>query len=194
MTDQASLWQRFKKGDQDSLKSIYEDHADALFLFGKKLCNDEEQVYDYIHDLFVYIWENREKLGDPVIIRAYLLKSLRNRIIDDFRKSKNRDFSADVAVVKDTDLSKEEEWVAFETETKLNEQLNKALKNLTDRQREIIHLKFHQNLSYEEIGDILNINYQSVRNLAHRAISELRKYMSVFVLLSIGILMFCLKY
>ena len=177
------MWQRFKEGDKNSLKIIYEEHIDALFLFGKKLCSDEELVLDYIHDLFVYVWENREKLGEPVVIRAYLLKSLRNRIIDDFRKSKKINISPDISLVKDTELSKEEEWVAFETSAQINEKLGGAIKLLTDRQREIIYLKFNQNLSYEEIGDILGINYQSVRNLAHRAISELRKNMMVLLII-----------
>ncbi len=186
--NQATLWQRFKEGDKNSLKIIYEEHIDALFLFGKKLCADEDQVLDYIHDLFVYVWENREKLGDPVVIRAYLLKSLRNRIIDDFRKSKKINISSDISLVKDTELSKEEEWVAFETSAQINEKLGGAVKLLTDRQREIIYLKFNQNLSYEEIGDILGINYQSVRNLAHRAISELRKNMTVLLIILTALL------
>ena len=70
---------------------------------------------------------------------------------------------------------REDEWVAFETSTQQSEKLGLALKALTDRQREVIYLKFNQNMSYEEIGDILGINYQSIRNLAHRAITELRK-------------------
>jgi len=188
--DQASLWQRFKKGDKNSLKTIYEEHIDALFLFGKKLCTDDEQVWDYIHDLFVYVWESREKLGDPVVIRAYLLKSLRNRIIDDFRKNKKVNLNADISMVRDTDMSREDEWVAFETSTQQSEKLGLALKALTDRQREVIYLKFNQNMSYEEIGDILGINYQSIRNLAHRAITELRKNMVVLLLILSGVWIF----
>lgn len=71
--------------------------------------------------------------------------------------------------------------IAFETETGVSQKLQKAMKELTDRQREIIFLKYSKNLSYEEIGEILGINYQSIRNLTHRAVSELRKAMMLIV-------------
>ncbi|HRG20459.1 MAG TPA: sigma-70 family RNA polymerase sigma factor [Saprospiraceae bacterium] len=179
--DQAKLWQRLKQGDKSSLESIYEQNIEVLFQFSKKLCQDEERAMDHIHDLFVYIWENRAKLGDPAVIRAYLLKSLRNRIIDDFRKSSKFRTRSDSTEIQGSDLSREEEMIAFETETGVSQKLQKAMKELTDRQREIIFLKYSKNLSYEEIGEILGINYQSIRNLTHRAVSELRKAMMLIV-------------
>lgn len=180
--NQASLWQRLKNGDSNSLRQIYEENVDALFAFGNSICRDEQMTMDFIHDLFIYIWENRQKLGDAVAIRAYLMKSLRNKIIDDFRKKSKLNTNDDLSAVRDTELSREDEWLAFETEMLRNSRLNHALQYLTDRQREIIHLKYNQNLSYEEIGEILGIAYQSVRNLTHRAISELRKHMTVLIL------------
>lgn len=182
--DQANLWQRLKQGDKNSLETIYGEHIDILFQFSKKLCQDEEKAMDHIHDLFVYIWENRSKLGDPVVIRAYLLKSLRNRIIDEFRKTSKFRIGSDAGQIQGSDLSREEEMIAFETESGVSQKLQNAMKGLTDRQREIIYLKYSKNLSYEEIGDILGINYQSIRNLTHRAVTELRKAM----LLMLGIL------
>lgn len=182
--DQANLWQRLKQGDKNSLETIYGEHIDILFQFSKKLCQDEEKAMDHIHDLFVYIWENRSKLGDPVVIRAYLLKSLRNRIIDEFRKTSKFRIGSDAGQIQGSDLSREEEMIAFETESGVSQKLQNAMKDLTDRQREIIYLKYSKNLSYEEIGDILGINYQSIRNLTHRAVTELRKAM----LLMLGIL------
>ena len=71
----------------------------------------------------LFMWESREKLGDPVIIRAYLLKSLRNRIIDDFRKNKKSEPQRRHLLVRDTDMSREDEWVAFETSTQQSEKL-----------------------------------------------------------------------
>lgn len=186
--NQASLWQRLKNGDSDSLKQIYEENIDALFAFGRNICRDEQLTLDYIHDLFIYIWENRQKLGDAVVIRAYLLKSLRNKIIDDFRKKGKLSNDEDVSLVGDSQMSREEEWVAFETELQINNQLSRALQQLTDRQREIIFLKYNQNLTYEEIGEILGIAYQSVRNLTHRAISELRRHMTMLTLVTLCII------
>ncbi|MBK8701598.1 MAG: sigma-70 family RNA polymerase sigma factor [Saprospiraceae bacterium] len=176
--NQSELWDRFKGGDMKGLEQIYFENIDLLFHFGKKICPDEEVVSDQIHDLFVYLWENRAGLGQAVVIRAYLLKSLRNRLIDHFRKQGRHKTVGDVSTVKTLSESREDELISFETEAYKNAQLSAAMGQLTARQREIIYLKYTKNLSYEEIAETLGINYQSVRNLAHRAITELRRHLS----------------
>ena len=50
-----------------------------------------------------------------------------------------------------------------------------AMQSLSSRQREIVYLKFYENLEYQEIADLLTLNYQSVVNHVHRAIVKLRK-------------------
>ena len=57
---------------------------------------------------------------------------------------------------------------------KQKEVLLAALDELSPRQREIIYLRFYQNLSYEEIADIMDLNYQTSRNLLYKAIRSLR--------------------
>jgi len=65
--------------------------------------------------------------------------------------------------------------IAEETTTKKVEQLNKSINQLSDRQKEAIYLRYHQGLSVEQVAEVLNLNYQSTKNLLHRAILQLRK-------------------
>ncbi len=58
-----------------------------------------------------------------------------------------------------------------------------ALAQLSARQKEIIYLKFYQNLSYEEVSDIMNINYQVARNLLSQAIKTMKKILQKLPLL-----------
>jgi len=53
-----------------------------------------------------------------------------------------------------------------------------ALSRLTNRQKEIIYLKYYQNLSYEEVSEIMNINYQVARNLLYQAIKSLKSMLT----------------
>jgi len=69
----------------------------------------------------------------------------------------------------------------------INDQANKelaqkvfnAMKELSARQKEIIYLKLHQNLSYEEVSEIMNINYQAARNLVYQSIKVLKKIITI---------------
>jgi len=53
--------------------------------------------------------------------------------------------------------------------------LKKAIGKLNANQREILYLKFYNNLSYQEISEILNISYQTVRNYMSQALKALKK-------------------
>jgi RNA polymerase sigma factor (sigma-70 family) len=53
-----------------------------------------------------------------------------------------------------------------------------ALGRLSNRQKEIIYLKYYQNLSYEEVSEIMNINYQVARNLLYQAIKSLKSLLA----------------
>ena len=72
-------------------------------------------------------------------------------------------------------VSVEEEFVENETEIIRYRQLNMAMDTLSPRQREAIYLKFISELSYNEIGLIMKLNYQSARNLVFRALEKLRE-------------------
>jgi RNA polymerase sigma-70 factor (ECF subfamily) len=53
-----------------------------------------------------------------------------------------------------------------------------ALDQLSNRQKEIIYLKFYQELNYEEVSEIMNINYQAARNLLYQSIKSLKKLLT----------------
>ena len=63
------------------------------------------------------------------------------------------------------------------------QKLDAALSRIIDRHREIIHMKYYQQLEYEEIAQIMDLNYQSARNLVNRALIALRKEMLLIVTL-----------
>lgn len=62
-----------------------------------------------------------------------------------------------------------------ENEEKRTRVLN-AVKQLSPRQKEIIYLKYYQNLSYTQLEEVMSINYQVARNLLHQAMKMLKKH------------------
>lgn len=77
----------------------------------------------------------------------------------------------------------EEKWIRLEDESQQQKKLDQAMSRLSDRQREIIHMKYLQELDYDEIARIMDLNYQSARNLVNRAITALRKEMLLTVMI-----------
>jgi RNA polymerase sigma-70 factor (ECF subfamily) len=184
LTDEARHWESLKHGDTNALKALYAYYADALYQYGMVLCGDHDRVKDCIHDLFLSIWDSRRNMTIPSSGKAYLIVSLRRRIFD--KKSKMESLTTgidDPAEIRLTESDHETVWIANENSEEQNQKLSSALDRLSHRQREIIHMKYYQQLEYEEIGQVMGLNYQSARNLVTRALIALRKEMLAIVII-----------
>jgi RNA polymerase sigma factor (sigma-70 family) len=84
----------------------------------------------------------------------------------------------------DVEFNIETYLIDREIETESLQKLQSELDKLTKRQREAIFLRFTQNLSYEEIANIMAINYRSVVNLIHEAIKAIRQNWFIHLLSS----------
>ena len=72
-----------------------------------------------------------------------------------------------------------------ETDAEQKNKLKLAFQQLSDRQKEILYLKYYSEMDYDEITKIMDLNYQSARNLVSRAIAKLSKHISLSILIAI---------
>lgn len=184
-SDDTQLWQQLKLGNKNALESIFRNEADALANYGKKFTSDKELIADSLQDLFVELWRTRETIGQTDHIRKYLYVSFRRRLIKDLNKSlKTQTLDPETDLKNDISFSVENSWIENEETELRSKELSAAISKLSSRQQEILYLKFHSEMDYDQIIEIMGLNYQSARNLVTRALEALRKSMtSVLVLI-----------
>ena len=179
----SALWNQLRVGDEEAFSLLFEEYYGLLVNYGKTLMSEGDLVKDCVQDVFVDIWTYRHQLNDAIVVKAYLLSSVRKRIArlhqreHIFSKVKDVD-SLDFLF----DFSIEDRLIADESQAIKVEQLNRLINNLPARQKEALYLRYHQGLSVEQIAEVLNLNYQSTKNLLHRAILQLRKDFPISVL------------
>lgn len=175
--DDLILWNNLKNGDEKSFSMLFEKYYSDLVRYGNSLSPYEEKVQDCVQDVFTDIWIYRNGLQSSVVVKAYLLSSVRKRIArlnerdHIFRKSTSTDsiaFLLEFSV--ENDLIDDD----YATKEKVNH-LNNLLNNLPVRQKEALYLRYHQGLTVEQIADMLEVNYQSASNLLYRGLLTLRK-------------------
>jgi RNA polymerase sigma factor (sigma-70 family) len=178
-----ALWTQVRLGDEEAFSSLFERYYGSLVNYGKTLMTREDRVKDCVQDVFVNIWTYRYKLNEAIVVKAYLLSSVRKRIA---RLHGREHIFSNIKSIDSLeflfDFSIEDRVIADETTAKKVEQLNKSINQLSDRQKEAIYLRYHQGLSVEQVAEVLNLNYQSTKNLLHRAILQLRKDLPISVL------------
>ncbi len=176
VTDDAGLWDAFRKGDESAFGQIARRYYRSLFGYGIKFSRDREFVKDCIQDLYLELWAKRGSLGDTDFVKFYLLKSLRRKI---YRESTRRhwapeDAEPDWDVEMPVDESIEQKLIELETNEAQWQELNRELSSLPKRQQEVIYLKFFENIDNEAIAEVMSISRQAVANLIYRTIRELR--------------------
>ncbi|MBR7066357.1 MAG: sigma-70 family RNA polymerase sigma factor [Prevotella sp.] len=156
---------------------LYDKHIDNLFAFGSRFTTDREMVKDCIHDVFVKLFAKGEALNAVENLESYLYISLRNRINDEFRRNLHL-CDNEINDLCMRPLVEAEEYHAekMERQMALTSSIERYFNKLSPRQRQIINLYYLEQRKYDDICQIMGINYQSVRNLMHRSISRLRKY------------------
>lgn len=169
------LWNTFREGNRDAFARIYNLYINDLLSYGYRITSNRQLIKDSIQDLFLHLWLHRENISETDSIKYYLFRSLRNRIIKNIEKQDIQPETAE-SILENIigDLSFEDTLVAEETQFEQISSLRQAIGKLSKRQQEVIQLRYHNDFSLEEIENLMQINNQSVRNLLHRAISQLR--------------------
>ena len=165
------LWESFRKGDREAFATLFRNHYEMLFRYGGKFTANTGQLEDSIQELFVELWQAKSR-NTVVSVRAYLLKSLKYKLLKTYRQTRITLPAGDGD--GGFEFSHEHFLVAGEEEAERKRLLLRALEQLSARQKEIIYLKYYQDLSYEEVSEIMNINYQVARNLLYQAIKSLK--------------------
>ena len=169
------IWNRFKDGDTEAFEIIYNEHVDFLFSYGTKITRNVILVEDTIQDLFLYLLSKKENLTDPECIQYYLLKAFKRILIKKIRQEKSYSINSGEEICLFNLSVEMDNEVDQNLKEKKLELIETLIGQLDPRKKEIIFLKFHSGLSYEEIGRLAGIQPDSAKKLVYRTISSLRE-------------------
>jgi RNA polymerase sigma factor (sigma-70 family) len=173
--DAEKIWQTFLKDDATALGKIFNYYYEDLYNYGIKFGQQAELVKDCIQDVFVEIGQRRTSLSNVKSVKAYLIVCFRRILLHHLEKQ--RDLQVGLNEQKQQDFftfSPEDIIIQKEISQEQQQALKHALQSLPARQKEVLFLRYFNGMSYDEIEQILSINYQSVRNYIYRATKRLR--------------------
>jgi RNA polymerase sigma factor (sigma-70 family) len=184
MKENQLLWKSFLQGNKEALATIFLLFHDDLYRYGFRLSGNETLAEDSLQDLFLQLWKNRQNLRPIDNLKPYLFKSFRNHIIDNIELQKpaipiDVDFEHPFEVSYSPEDFVIQQQVSEETRLKIVEALN----NLSSRQREAIYLRYFEELDFDMIAGVMEMNIQSVRNTLHRGLQALRNLMILHLFL-----------
>lgn len=175
--DDSNYWEQMRLGDKQALFELYNKMYFHLIRFGLKINADDELVKDCVNQIFLNIWDKRERLQPVQNVKSYLMTSLRRCMLDQlsYQDKTNTALNRMGAEEDWNELSYEEIIIKVQQDEELREKLQAAIKQLTPRQLELIQLKFFEGLSYEQIAEKTSQTIKTAYNTIYDAIKTLRK-------------------
>lgn len=146
--------------------SCVDHYADGLFRFILKNFRDEDKSKDIVQESFVRLWERVSEVSF-IKAKSYLFTTAYHTMIDTIRKEKFWEESSPALQHGQT------EEIGF---SDVKEVLDQALRLLPEIQRSVILLRDYEGYSYQEIGEITQLNESQVKVYIYRARVFLKNY------------------
>ena len=176
---QKILITRIRKGDREAFKEIYKIYSDRIYRFIFFRLTSEEEAQDLLQETFLRLWNYlKNKENEIKSLNALTYKIARNLIAEFYRKrdsqiSQTIDLEEIEFKLEDQKNINAEKELDIKIDIKLIKSKLENLKN--EEYREVIEMKFLDQLSHKEIAEVLEKTEQNVRVILHRAIRKIRE-------------------
>jgi RNA polymerase sigma-70 factor (ECF subfamily) len=173
LADEPNLVRQAKKGNSESFGTLYDAYLERIYRFVYFRVEDQQTAEDITSQVFLKAWENlgRFQIGGTPFL-AWLYTIAHNAVIDHYRTRKVTAALEDVRLSDPGHAETVENGIDFAVEMG---SIKNALLTLTDDQRQVLLLKFIDEMSNEEIARHLGKREGAIRALQMRGLKALAK-------------------
>jgi RNA polymerase sigma-70 factor (ECF subfamily) len=185
----AALMLRVKRGDRAAFASLVEKYRQPLFNFIFRTLRDEIEAEDVAQNTFLQVWKSRARYQRPANFSTWLFTIARNLCLNEIRRrSRHPAESLEEPHAEHEDQPQrqyEDKKITLPTETALHGELagkiEEALAELPENQRTAILLCRQDELSYEEIAEVLDCSLSATKSLIHRGRETLKEKLKPYL-------------
>lgn len=170
------LFDGLRRGNKSAFSALFLRHYDSLLHYGLRIVGDRTLIEESIQELFIYLFESYDRFGEVMLVRAYLTRSLRRRVLVTISKEKRlREWHQNNIAQVDLHFSIEDLHIELKQSALQNEVI-RVLNQLPWRQREAIYLRYYNGLSTKEISMIMGVANQTILNMLYQGLKKLRTW------------------
>lgn len=171
------IWESFKAGNKEAFAQLYNQYVEVLFRYGTKLSRCDDLVKDAIQEVFLDLYQNRQKnTTNPENLKYYLILALKRNLIKKLQRNRKVvEEQIDFELKFEPVYSVESVIIEEEAEEEVKIKISEALNQLPAKQKEALYLRFNESLDYPEVAQLLEISVESARKQVYRALKTLRE-------------------
>jgi len=171
-----ALMQRATLGDGDALSEVMRRHWRSLVAYATHLLDDDDAAQDAVQQAFARLWTTRSSWKPSGSVRGYLCRLVRNRAIDELRRN-----AVWALLIRRTPRPNAPPTPLQITEAnEFGGALERAVRRLPRKRREVLVLAHLQGFSYQQIAEITGISPKTAKKHVSLALSDLRRALAGF--------------
>jgi len=172
-------------GDTSAFEEVIERHQALVAGTAARMLGSNSDVEDIAQQVFIRVWKSARRYVPRAKFTTWLLKITRNLVFNELRRAKRR-----AQVPLQSDPGTEEIPLKDETnpapdasllEAELQRAIEEAIMQLPESQRMALVLRRYEQLSYEEIAEVLDLSVPAVKSVLFRARTELRSRLNKYL-------------
>jgi RNA polymerase sigma-70 factor, ECF subfamily len=168
------------RSDDDAFEQLIERHQTLVAGTVARMLGSNSDVDDIAQQVFIRVWRSASRYVPRAKFTTWLLKITRNLVFNELRRSKRHAY---VPMQPDPEMEElpvkdavDQAPDALLLEAELQRKIEEAILSLPESQRMALILRRYEDLSYEQIAEILDLSVPAVKSLLFRARTELRKH------------------
>lgn len=167
-----------EKKNEEAFKLILKTYKERVYYHVRKMVINHEDADDVTQDAFIKVWRNLDKFKGNSKFYTWLYRIATNEALTFLQKKKRYDaLSIDDSEVLAGQLEAERYQYAIDGD-EIQKKLQKALLELTDKQRAVFNLKYFENLKYKEISEITGTSVGGLKATYHYAVKKIEEYLT----------------
>jgi RNA polymerase sigma-70 factor (ECF subfamily) len=175
------LYQLSKEGNFDAFNELYKRYWKVLFAMARKKLNDLHDAEEIVQDVFVDLWNQREKTVITLSLKSYLAGMVKFKVYSRLALYYKRQQNTASLTTDDTSLSTEFSADELFRLKELKEEIANAVNSLPERCRLIYTLSREEGLTHKQIASDLNISEKTIETQITRALRRIRVALQSFV-------------
>ena len=180
-----ALMKRIGGGDHAAFRTLVERHQNAIIGTVAKMLGNPHDAEDIAQQVFLRIWRHAPRYRPDAKFTTYLFTITRNLVFNETRRrGRKNEVSADEREEASNlviEASPERQPDAELLQAELQRAVDAAIAALPEAQRMAVVLRRYEQLSYEEIADVLKLSVSAVKSLLFRARTSLRESLGKFL-------------
>lgn len=176
MRDQEHIIARARRGDADAFEQLVEAYRNQVFRLALRMCGNEADADEVAQEAFLSAWKGLPNFRGESRFSTWLYQLTTHAAIDLLRREKRQAAAEDIDGITAADDGPSLQQQAERAETR--REVRAALMQLPEEYRQVLLLRFMQELSYEEIGQALKLPAGTVKSRLNRAKAQLKDILS----------------